>query len=245
MTDIDFGAAMKEKAVNGLKERLILENNVEDMLATTDLYDLAPVRSRFAMYKDAIKLTLDMANALEIVDDETNKTGVEMATQAKQLFKKIDLARKDIVARPKKFSKGVDTFVRELTTDLVAIEKDLKNKIGRYQHDKEVKRLKMVKAAEEEQKKLQEKLNTEAKAAGIEAPIAPKIITPESTVTRTSSGSASVRKIWKWKLADINKVPIDFLTVDVAAINISVKNGNRNIDGIEIYQESNISLRTS
>lgn len=56
--------------------------------------------------------------------------------------------------------------------------------------------------------------------------------------TATVAPGLSQRKVWKWKVVDLAKVPRECLCVDSQFVNAKVAGGARSIDGIEIYEDT-------
>ena len=99
--------------------------------------------------------------------------------------------------------------------------------------------------AQKEAEELQAKINEEAKEKKIEPVHVPDpVLKAKPEPTRTESGSASVRKSWKWKEVDMSNVPREYLMLDTVKINKAVRAGARSISGLEIYEESTTVLRT-
>lgn len=62
---------------------------------------------------------------------------------------------------------------------------------------------------------------------------------------RTASGAMATRKlIWTYKIVAHEIVPMDYLCIDEKAVKEAIRQGVREIPGIEIYQESDISSRS-
>lgn len=60
----------------------------------------------------------------------------------------------------------------------------------------------------------------------------------------SSVGSATFSKHWTWKIKDKKKIPEKYWVLDEVSINTDVRNGRRNIEGLEIYQEERLNRRT-
>ena len=58
-----------------------------------------------------------------------------------------------------------------------------------------------------------------------------------------STNSASVSMVWDFEVTDKSKLPLEYLKVDEVAIRNAIRNGERNIAGVNIYQKPQISLR--
>ena len=111
-------------------------------------------------------------------------------------------------------------------------------------------KLKMVLWAKEEQKKIDEeqaRLDAQAAAYAEKRGLDPNTIVPVSAgdiqKTKGSHSTSSITKKWTYAISDSTKVPREFLTVDDQKIKQAIKQGKRNIDGLNIYQEESITIR--
>lgn len=104
--------------------------------------------------------------------------------------------------------------------------------------DEETRAAAKKKLEEENAKKQQELADLEAGQQIAAAMVAPVV---EKT-TRTASGAKiTFKQRWVWDLEDIDAVPREFMCVDEAAVKKAISMGIRNIPGIKIYQETNVS----
>ncbi len=104
--------------------------------------------------------------------------------------------------------------------------------------DEETRAAAKRKLEEENARKQQELADLEAGQR-----IAAAMVTPVVEKTqRTSSGAkVTFKQRWVWGLEDIDAVPREFMCVDEAAVKKAISMGIRNIPGIKIYQETNVS----
>lgn len=58
-----------------------------------------------------------------------------------------------------------------------------------------------------------------------------------------STEAASVSMVWDFEITDKTQIPLEFLKVDEVAIRNAIRNGERNISGVKIYQKPQLSLR--
>lgn len=58
-----------------------------------------------------------------------------------------------------------------------------------------------------------------------------------------STSSASVSMVWDFDVIDKAQIPLEFLKVDEVAIRNAIRNGERDIAGVNIYQKPQLSLR--
>ena len=55
-------------------------------------------------------------------------------------------------------------------------------------------------------------------------------------------GNTQTRKVWKFKVVDFSQVPDTFKVLNQVAINEMIRQGIRQIKGLEIYQEEQLSI---
>ena len=58
-----------------------------------------------------------------------------------------------------------------------------------------------------------------------------------------STSSASVSMVWDFEVLDKSQLPLEYLKVDETAIRNAIRNGERDIAGLRIFQKPQLSLR--
>jgi len=58
----------------------------------------------------------------------------------------------------------------------------------------------------------------------------------------TKMGDTQVRKIWNWEIVDFSKVSDIYKEINRVAINLAIRNGIREISGLNIFQEEALSI---
>lgn len=58
-----------------------------------------------------------------------------------------------------------------------------------------------------------------------------------------STSSASVSTVWDFEVTDKSQLPLEYLKVDEVAIRNAIRNGQREIAGVKIFQKPQLSLR--
>lgn len=58
-----------------------------------------------------------------------------------------------------------------------------------------------------------------------------------------STSSASVSMVWDFEVTDKSQLPLEYLKVDEVAIRNAIRNGQREIAGVKIFQKPQLSLR--
>lgn len=187
----------------------------------------------------------NLADLIIIDDDETNLQASEALSRIKAFAKDCEAERIRIKAPFAKTAKLIDDFFKPFLERFDDAETVIKRKIKDYMIEKDRRIAEARRKAEEEYRK---KLEEERELAEIERRNE-KIIAPPPAIINTQkveapSGTISRRKIWKWELEDINKVPLKYMTIDEKLINQAVRSGIRAIPGIRIYEDFEISGRT-
>lgn len=67
--------------------------------------------------------------------------------------------------------------------------------------------------------------------------------TAKTETINQSTANSTVRKVWAFKVTDLSKVPTEYLLINSVAVNKAIKAGVRNIEGLEIYQTSQVAIR--
>jgi hypothetical protein len=216
-----------------------------ETLPATRSLDIEAAKRAFEPYRQKIAQMQEAATALEIHDDEGEKSAVDSAAKAKRLVTDLENQRKKVIAQPDRFVRDVNAFVRVFRKPLDEVVEVLRGKIGQHQYAKEVERRKVEAAMREEAAKLQAKLKAEAAQAGIEPPPVMPVPAPRpDSITRTESGaSASIRTAWTAEITDPDQVPREYCSPDQAKITQAVKAGIREIPGVKIFEKPTTILR--
>jgi len=144
--------------------------------------------------------------------------------QANMHLKKIATQLKTVDAKMKEFTVPLTTTVKKLkaefkqaTTPLTECKTILTEKVMAYR--------KIQQSKEKIRTKTAEKLGK-------------AIVIRHDTVDTTNT-----RKVWKWKIDDIDKVDDQWFLLDEKAINKAVREGKRKIPGIKIYEDEIMVIR--
>ena len=216
-------------------------------LALVPKLDIRKAQAQFAEYSKAIDGVVEEAQALQVIDDPSNKLAVTIGTQAKKLYNEIEKKRKEITEDSNTFVKSVNNFAKDFTVRLKDIETNLKQKISNYQYKQEMARREAERMAREEAAKLQKRLDEEARKKHIEAPVVSAPVIPKADkVTRTEDGGRSFQKMkWTFEILDEGRVPREYCQVNPSAIRQAITMGVREILGVRIFEESSTVFRTS
>jgi len=208
----------------------------------------------FQRYGEEVGLLVADCKKVCVTDEATERQAVEKISQIKGLSKRLEEARKGnpILQRYRGVVDAVNNAVRNWTEPLQGAERHLKAEIRKHDAEIEMQRRKEQEIAQRKANKLETKIEKEAAKLGIQAPEIPKQEIPKpSGITRgTGGGKISRRKTWKAKLVDMKrlakavsegKASVGLLIFNQSYANDMARNGERDIPGVEIYPESDIS----
>lgn len=65
----------------------------------------------------------------------------------------------------------------------------------------------------------------------------------EAVEINQANDTSSVRMIWDFNVVDLSKVPVEYLTINTTAVREAIRNGKREIAGLEIYQKPVVAIK--
>lgn len=217
----------------------------------TDISETIPmsleiVKPQFKAYVELVSSMANEADLLQVTSDERMTDAVELGGGAKRLIKTIEAKREEVTAEARQFVSSVNSFCKIFTEKLKGSTVVLERKITQYRTQQELERRKQEEQARKATEEFQKKLDAEAKAAGVEAPIAVAPVIPEAKPTvKTETGvTAYGRKKWKAEIEDEAAVPREYCSSDMKKINAAVKAGVRSIPGVKIFEDTKTVFRT-
>jgi len=207
---------------------------------------------------DALKYP-DQAKELKIVDDISLHTASNFLVSIRKLRKEINEAFNPIIEKAHAAHKEALSTKKRFDQPLIEAELIVKPQISNYMAMLARKQREAEAAAEkaEEEKRLKEEKQL---AAAIEAEDSGDLkkrdeimeeITPEVApveyATAPKLKGTSIRKIWKWRVIDINIIPREYLIVNPNMITTEMRKskGDTNIPGIQVYSEDSVATRIS
>lgn len=193
--------------------------------------------------------------ASEIANEGDNLKACEM-------LKNINIYVKTVKSLKAEEEKPIKSSLKEISDKyknaldfLTEAEKILRSKIADYAELK-LEKLNLIasaaqKTAEEEALRKLDELQALRESAGqydevtqaaiissIDSKVNAVIDNSEIKIDNTLGNSAaSFRKYITFKIVDIQKVPAEFLSVDIKAVNTAIRNGVREIPGLEIVEK--------
>jgi hypothetical protein len=181
---------------------------------------------------------------LVVKDEPSSKYATDLLSFITKAKRRLEERRKFFVGPLNDHVKSINQEFKVLTDPLEEMERSIKDKLMSYM---EAERERQKKADEEKQKVLDEM----AKKNGLPAV---KVETEEKHQVKSAIGSAHTVKRWTWKVTDETKIPKEYWIIDEKKLNNLVKAFTKTIDGvsscslkiegIEVYQEESIAIRT-
>lgn len=228
---------------------------------------------QFDQLKADIILKVSPSLNIKVDDKPTMNQAVLAGKEAKHYLKMIEEKRKELVAPLNAEVKAINDRAKEISEPILKVENHLKGQLTSYERVLEKERQaeqeridaeNQKKREELEEKARQEKERQELAASfGLEdgdevAQKRQELVAKaeqeretaeldrqekEQSKAVSSNRVSGARKVWKFDVIDASAVPREFLIVDESAIRRAVGNGAREIPGVKIYQDVQMSLR--
>lgn len=197
-------------------------------------------------------------DGMTVTDTATAAKVTEMLAIVADTAKRSEERRVALVKPLNDEVKSINDLVRPLAAAFDALKTKGKDKQLAW-HRAEQARVERERAEADRARREAERAEAEARAAAIakaaetgkpvEIPApAPVVVAPVAEASRgvkTDYGTTTVRKVWRFEITDATRVPRNFLSVDEQAIRRAVADGAREIEGVRIYQEEQLSVRAS
>lgn len=193
--------------------------------------------------------------ASEIANEGDNLKACEMLKNINSYVKTVKSLKAEEEKPIKSSLKEISDKYKNALDFLTEAEKILRSKIADYAELK-LEKLNLIasvaqKTAEEEALRKLDELQALRESAGqydevtqaaiissIDSKVNAVIDNSEIKIDNTLGNSAaSFRKYITFKIVDIQKVPAEFLSVDTKAVNTAIRNGIREIPGLEIVEK--------
>jgi hypothetical protein len=175
-----------------------------------------------------------VAEGLNITNDTTEIQAVDSLKQIKDFLETAEATRKLRVAPFNDMVNRINDAFRPITHTLREAERLLKSKLLDWQERKQ-----------QMSKELRDRQRQEYEAArheGEHVPLPPIILPPSATMFG-NTGKASRRTVWRWRVVDLSKLPKELILPNEKLINERIRTGQRNIEGLEIYQDTVLAMR--
>jgi hypothetical protein len=181
---------------------------------------IVPVEVVQKAESDAALMT-KQANAIQVTTTEQEEQAYTALTQIKQAIKTIESKRKEITQPLNASLKTTNAMFKTLSKPFLEADRIIRDKVMDFRQEQEEKAQKEL----ERRQKIQ--AAHEAKGHETHEITAPKVEVAKTTVTT---------KRWTFELINLDKVPIEYLTLDSVTVNKAIRNGVREIAGLNIFQ---------
>lgn len=207
------------------------------------------------------RVYLNQMNEARIENEADKENAVIMLKEISDYKKAIKKQEDELSSDAKKELAEIKAMFNEPKSFLNDAEEIVRGKINHFLNEQrariEAEALAMKQKAEDEALKQAEELEALKSGAGeydavtrkamIEAIEAKqnKIIdaTAKQMEINQSSANSVVRKVWAFRLTDLSKVPLQYLQLNETAVRNAIKSGERNIAGLEIFQECQVAIK--
>lgn len=207
------------------------------------------------------RVYLNKMNEAKIENEANKENAVIMLKEISDYKKAIKKQEDELSSDAKKELAEIKAMFNEPKSFLNDAEEIVRGKINHFLNEQkarmEAEALAIKQKAEDEALKQAEELEALKSGAGeydavtrkamIEAIEAKqnKLIdaTAKQPEINQSSANSVVRKVWAFRLTDLSKVPLQYLQLNETAVRNAIKSGERNIAGLEIFQECQVAIK--
>ena len=207
------------------------------------------------------RVYLNQMNDARIENEADKENAVIMLKEISDYKKAIKKQEDELSSDAKKELAEIKAMFSEPKSFLNDAEEIVRGKINHFLNEQkarmEAEALVIKQKAEDEALKQAEELEALKSGAGeydavtrkamIEAIEAKqnKLIdaTAKQAEINQSSANSVVRKVWAFRLTDLSKVPLQYIQLNETAVRNAIKAGERNIAGLEIFQECQVAIK--
>ena len=207
------------------------------------------------------RVYLNQMNDAKIENEADKENAVIMLKEISDYKKAIKKQEDELSSDAKKELAEIKAMFSEPKSCLNDAEEIVRGKINHFLNEQkarmEAEALAIKQKAEDEALKQAEELEALKSGAGeydavtrkamIEAIEAKqnKLIdaTAKQAEINQSSANSVVRKVWAFRLTDLSKVPLQYIQLNETAVRNAIKSGERNIAGLEIFQECQVAIK--
>lgn len=181
---------------------------------------IVPVEVVQKAESDAALMT-QQANQIQVTTTKQEEDAYAALTQIKKAIKTIEDKRKEITQPLNASLKATNAMFKQLSQPFFEADRIIRDKVMDFRQAQEEKAQK--------EKERRQKIQAAHAAKGHETHeiTQPKVEVAKTTVTA---------KRWTFEIVDLSKVPRKYLIVDCSAVREDIRNGVRQIDGIDIFQ---------
>ena len=185
------------------------------------------VKGQLAMYDVQVDKVVMMANQIKVLDAMGAEKALEFAGEARKIKKRIEGTRLAITEPYRDFVSEINSTAKRYTERLDKVSSTIETKLTDWKYV-------------QESNALAHDISASLEGNGDVLDLAIQ----DTKKIEARNCTAFERDIWKYEVADIFQVPIDYLEVNENSVKLAIKNGLRNIPGLRIYKETVTQLRS-
>ena len=207
--------------------------------------DMVLPRAMLEPYRQEAIALCAAAQKLRVQDRDGQVAATNLAAELKKIAKTVENARKNYTGPVNEHLQAVNGLAKEISAPLDEGLRHLTGQLNSYASQVELERRKAEAAARRQAEEEQKRLDAEAKAAGVEAPLVPEVLPAETktAAVRTEAGTSYQRKTWTFEVVDPAKLPREYMVLNESAVRAAIKNGVRNIPGLKIFETAQTVIR--
>ena len=172
---------------------------------------------------------VEKANSFVVESADDVFAASEFLKSIKDTENRVESKRLEFTAGLNQSLKSINGSFKKLREPLEQARKSLSNKILSWRKEEEEK----IRKKEEKIRKIQEA----HKEAGYEVKEVVELERPKVTI-----GNTQTRKLWTFEIVDFSKVPDKYKAINQTEVNQAIRDGERKIDGLKIYQKEILSI---
>lgn len=207
------------------------------------------------------RVYLNQMNDARIENEADKENAVLMLKEISDYKKAIKKQEDELSSDAKKELAEIKAMFNEPKAFLSDAEEIVRGKINHFLNEQkarmEAEALALKQKAEDEALKQAEELESLKSGAGEYDAVTRKAIieaieakqnklidsTAKQMEINQSSANSVVRKVWAFRLTDLSKVPLQYIQLNETAVRNAIKAGERNIAGLEIFQECQVAIK--
>jgi len=191
--------------------------------------DVKLITGKLSPNKEEASILLKQADSYVIKSAQDVDSASGFLRKIKDVENRVEAKRLEFTKPLNESLKAINNTFRQVSETLSQARKLLTEKILSWRRQEQEK----IAKEEERRRKIQEA--HERAGHEVKAPII--LERPETRI-----GDTQVRKIWNWEIVDFSKVPDIYKEINRVAINLVIRNGIREISGLNIFQEEALSI---
>ena len=199
--------------------------------------------------KDIIVIEKQSQKVAVVNSEADVQEATEFLGQLKGRFDRVEQLRLFFVEDPTKHIAKVNKMFREQKEPLDVMLRKVKRAVGDYRMEEDRK----AQAEEDRLQKLRDAKNKRREEKGKEADLTPVPVIERSEKTvETESGKSTAKKVWKFEVEDVQKLPLDIRKAILILANEKgivdtivrgqVRNGVREMEGVKIFEDYDVNV---